>query len=164
MGDVLEMIYEYRMLVAKADQLAIPLEEAEAARLVALSKLLQGQAPAEDARRQMPRWPFPATVELTVAGGFAEAKVGNLSGGGLAVEMASTSPLGPRTIVRVTDPQDGLEYLFPCRVAWRKVRGASVNVGLAFDGVPSSVTFGSVRKAWGAGLRFGRARTTPITA
>jgi len=166
MNDLLDIVYEYRLLLAKAEQLQIPLDDSETSRLVSLAKMLEGEAPSMEARRRMPRLPCPSMLQLTVPGGFATGEIRNISGGGLAILSRAPVVVGARTIVRITQVTAGLEYVFPCRVAW-KTTDARPMIGLEFDGVPSVASYaagGGPRGAWSQDLRFGAVRLAPIQA
>ncbi len=139
MKNLFEMIYEYQLLRGKQDHLDVPLDEEERARLIALSRLLTGEM--EGGRRTMPRAPVPARVVFTMPGGFESGEIKNLSGSGLAIATARPPAQGTRLVVRVED--GGVEYLFPCRVVWRRL-AANVGMGAIFDGVPTrAVLFGN---------------------
>lgn len=164
MTDLLDMVYEYRLLLAKEERLQIPLDEDETARLMGLARLLEGEAPSKEARRRMPRLPFPSAVQFTIPGGFALGEVRNVSGGGLSVVTRARVDEHARTIVRITRPSEGDEYVFPCRVAWRATDGRPM-VGLEFDGVPSLTRYAAApRGAWSADLRFGSSPGATMTA
>lgn len=168
MNEFFEMIYEYRLLLAKEEKLAIALDEDERVRLLGLEGLLSGDAPSRDSRRGMPRVPSPIGVQFTIAGGFGAGQVLNVSGGGAAIATTAPGALGSRTIVRVSLPATGVEYVFPCRVVWVQV-DAQCAMGVAFDGVPSRTALagrGSDRTSgqWRMPLQFGSRRTTPIAA
>jgi hypothetical protein len=132
MKNLFEMIYEYQLLRGKQDRLDVPLDDEESARLVALSRLLTGEV--SNGRRTMPRAPVPARVVFTMPGGFESGEIKNISGSGLAIATAHPPAQGTRLVVRVED--GGVEYLFPCRVVWRRV-ASNLGMGAVFDGVPS---------------------------
>lgn len=132
MKNLFEMIYEYQLLRGKQDRLDVPLDEEERARLSALSRLLTGEP--SSGRRTMPRAPVPARVVFTMPGGFESGEIKNISGSGLAIATAHPPAQGTRLVVRVED--GGVEYLFPCRVVWRRV-ASNLGMGAVFDGVPS---------------------------
>lgn len=132
MKNLFEMIYEYQLLRGKKERLDVPLDEDERARLVALSRLLTGDH--EGGRRGMPRAPLPARVVFTMPGGFEQGEIKNLSGSGLAIATARPPASGTRTVVRVED--GGVEYLFPCRIVWRRL-ASNLGMGAIFDGVPT---------------------------
>jgi hypothetical protein len=163
MHDFFEMVYAYRLLLAKEEKLAIPLDADERAELLGLAQLLSGDAPSSDPRRAMPRVPSPLAVQFTLAGGFGSGQVRNASGGGLAIVTATPGEVGERTIVRVSLVGAGVEYVFPCRVMWVQ-KGQQPAMGVAFDGVPSRTSLrGRGHDPWSSPLRLGR-RNTPIAA
>lgn len=168
MNEFFEMIYEYRLLLAKEEKLSITLDSDERARLLGLEGLLSGDAPDRDPRRGMPRVPSPVGVQFTLAGGFGTGQVLNVSGGGLAIATTTLSAVSSRSIVRVSLPATGVEYVFPCRVVWVQTDSLS-GMGMAFDGVPSRTTLlgrdvGRSSGQWRVPLQFGSRRTTPIAA
>jgi len=164
MNEFFEMIYEFRLLLAKEEKLAIALDDEERARLLGLERLLSGDAPGRDPRRSMPRVPSPVGVQFTVAGGFGAGQVLNASGGGFAIATTAPGVLGARTIVRVSLPATGIEYVFPCRVVWSQLDAQS-GMGVAFDGVPSrTVLRGRNSGSWQVPIQFGARRTAPIAA
>jgi len=161
---ILEMIYEYQLLLAKEARLSIALDDDEKARLVGLSRILVGDSGA-DPRRAMPRLPAPLSVQFTVPGGFGSGVACNISGGGLSVTTTYPAPIGVRTIVRIADSVTGIEYVFPGRIAWRVRDGSTFRVGVAFDGVPARAPFMTPpRGVWRDEVRFGtQARSAPST-
>ncbi len=132
--NLLETIYEFQALVGKRDHLGLPLDENEQVRLLGLGRLLAGEG--DGGHRTMPRVPVPMTVVFTLPGGFEVGQVRNVSGRGLAVATARPPEIDARTIVRAVDASRGCEYLFPCRVVWRR-RAPLPGMGVAFDGVPT---------------------------
>jgi hypothetical protein len=166
MIETLEMVYEYRLLRAKQEQLGLPLEEIERARLVGLARALEGDAPAHDPRRGMQRVAAPLGVQFTLPGSFGAGQALNLSGGGMAVATREPPAEGTRVIVRVAVPSTGVEYVFPCRVVWRASEGTP-GMGLAFDGLPTRApVYGRPDSGvWRMGaLRFGDKRNDPMAA
>lgn len=164
MNEFFEMVYDFRLLLAKEEKLAIALDDEERVRLIGLEVLLCGDAPGRDPRRRMPRVPAPVGVQFTVAGGFGAGQVLNASGGGFAIATTAPGGLGARTIVRVSLPATGIEYVFPCRVVWTQFDAQS-GMGVAFDGVPSrSLLLGRSSRTWRVPIQFGARRKAPIAA
>jgi len=130
MRNLFEMIFEYQLLRGK-EQL-VPLDDDERVRLYGLGQLLTGER--SDAKRAMPRLPYPTGVQFTMPGGFGVGAVKNVSGLGVAIATRKPLPVGARTVIRVEE--GGSEYFFPCRVAWSR-KEHSHGMGLAFDGVPT---------------------------
>ena len=159
MKNLFEMIYEYQLLRGKQDHLDVPLDDVETARLAGLGQLLSGDS-ARAGRRGMSRVLIPTRVLFTTAGGFETGEVKNLSGSGLAIATRRPPEPGTRIVVRVEDAAEAIEYLFPCRVAWRRV-AANLGMGVAFDGVPSrSALFGDDEGSgvWQRSMRLGDAQ------
>jgi hypothetical protein len=164
MNEFFEMVYEYRLLLAKEEKLAIPLDDDERTRLFGLERLLSGDAPRRDPRRAMPRVASPLGVQFTLAGGFGAGQVLNASGGGLAIATNAPGAVGARTIVRLDVPGTGLEYVFPCRVIWAHDE-PQCGMGVAFDGVPSrTLQLDPASGVWRIPPQFGARRTGPIAA
>jgi hypothetical protein len=138
--NLLEMIYEYTLLRAKRDHLAVPLDEEEQMRLVGLGQLLAGEGDASREARAMPRLPFPKQVSFTLPGGFEAGEVKNLSGKGIAIATGRPPAIGTRVIVRMVDDGGGTELFFPCRVVWSR-RAPLPGMGLVFDGVPTKSAY-----------------------
>ena len=167
MKNLFEMIYEYQLLRGKQDRLDVPLDDDERARRVALSRLLTGEA--DGGRRGMPRSPLPARVVFTMPGGFESGEIKKLSGSGLAIATPRPPAQGTSVVVRVED--GGVEYLFPCRVVWRRL-SAHVGMGVIFDGVPSrAALFGNEETTgvWKRSIQlgasvFGATRKGPVQA
>ncbi|MBK8171649.1 MAG: PilZ domain-containing protein [Sandaracinaceae bacterium] len=140
MTELLELIYEYRLLRAKEEHLQIALEEEERARIRGIESLLMGEtrraSARADSRRAMPRLLFPRAIQFTMPGSFGAGEIANLSGGGAAITTNEVLRKGDRTILRVAVPETGMEYVFPCTVVWTS-GSAEANVGIAFTGVPS---------------------------
>ncbi len=84
-------------------------------------------------------------VELTTAGGFGRARLMAVSRDGMRLRGSLRLPVGTRSLVRVILARHGVEWTFPCVVAWRS-DGA---LGLAFDGCPTRQTLTrALRKGW----------------
>lgn len=143
MGDhQLERIYEYRVLYAKQTELHIPLTQEERERALKLQEELPDRVPAIDEHDAFTVLSTPLSVQYVVAGAFGVGTLFNASATGVAVGTEEEPPnLGQRLIVHVHDPQQGVEYTFPCRVVARVVK-APAAMGLRFEGVPSKTRIG----------------------
>jgi hypothetical protein len=130
MDEVIEMLHDYVVMLAKLTQ-GESLTSGERARWLALSRVLPGTGnapgPADDDDDDgMP-------VQITAPGGFESARLLAVSRDGMRLFLARPLPVGASTIVRIIAPRNGLEYTFPCKVAWAD----SERIGLAFDGAPN---------------------------
>lgn len=130
MDEIMEMLHDYVAMLARftnGEGMTAP----ERARWLALSRILPGTGAApepahdDDDDDGMP-------VQITAPGGFESARLLALSRDGMRLHLSHPLPVGTTTIVRVIAPKNGLEYTFPCKVAWAD----SERIGLAFDGAP----------------------------
>ena len=133
--DVLELVYEYRLLLAMQQELAITLDEGDRARLHSLWSMLEGKASERNGHRVMVRFPFPTRVRFTWQAGIGGGEIVNLSGGGVAVKATHSVDPNTPVILRVDALEGGAEFIFPCRVVWSRT-GKETTMGLAFDGAP----------------------------
>jgi len=161
--NLLEMIYEYQLLSSKERHLDIPLDDDERVRRMGLHRLLMGEVP-DARRRRLARVALPMRVQFTRAGGFELGEIRDLGGGGVCVQTSAPQDPGTRVVLRVEAPDDGVEYVFPCRVVWRSSHGPR-RMGLAFDGVPhQSELYGDESGVWRRTPRFGAVRDTSHVA
>lgn len=141
MGEKFERIFEYRVLAAKEHDLQIPLSVQERSRLERMRHELPAQVPSVDARDALTLLTTPLPVHFVAAGRFGTGVLRNASATGLAVATDEPPELGQRLIVHVQETLHGVEYMFPCRVVSRVLKGVT-GVGLAFEGVPSQTRLG----------------------
>lgn len=144
MGDKLDRIFEYRVLLTKRDQLSIPLSDDEHVRLERLKSQLAAEVATLDDRDPFTMLATPLPAQFVIDGQFKGGVLRNVSAGGLAVVTADPPELGRVLILHVSEPAHGIEYTFPCRVVSRVVSGVR-SMGLAFDGVPTQTRVGGRR-------------------
>lgn len=126
MIDLVETAYEFQHLTARAN-----LSVAEHARVLGLEQLLRGEYLGKRRATEMLR-DNPIPTRFTVKGGFANGNVRSISSGGMALITDRPARIGAYTLLRMVNPDDGLEYTFPCRVVWACGRV----MGVVFDGLP----------------------------
>jgi hypothetical protein len=141
MSKKLERIFEYRVLLAKARELAIPLTPDEEARLDRLGQQLPTAVPPLDDRDPYTLVSEPLPAEFVQSGRFQPCTIRNASGGGLALATVDPPVLDQRLLVHARDPRRPVEYTFPARVVSRVVRGVC-GMSVAFEGLPTMRTFG----------------------
>jgi hypothetical protein len=73
---------------------------------------------------------------------FGSGVLRQLTGGGMAIATPEPPPLGTQVIILVKEQQHGVEYVFPCKVVSRTLRGR-VGMGVAFEGIPSQTRLGN---------------------
>ena len=165
MFDIIELIWEYQMLLWKSESLGVALLDDERGRLIGLGKLLEARDPgaARNGRRSA-RVRLRGPVQYTVPGGFAAGELCDVGGGGLSMTVRRALGVGVRTLIRLVDPVGGCEYTFPARVVWA-ASGRRPVLGLVFDGVPLRTIFNAQPLgAWRADLRLGESADLPISA
>jgi len=115
------------------------LNETQHQRWVGLLRLLPGTSDPHTPSAAPPVTPDDepdadgTPVELTTDTGFGAARLMAVSRDGLRLRSHTPLPVGARTVVRVVLGRLGLEYTFPCVVAWR----TRTAMGLSFDGTPA---------------------------
>ena len=144
MGDKLDRIFEYRVLMSKRDHLGIPLTGVETARLERLKGQLSIEVATLDDRDPFTMLSTPLPAQFVVDGQFKGGVVRNVSATGIAVITADPPELGRSLILHVSEPAHGIEYTFPCRVVSRVLSGIT-SMGLAFEGVPTQTRVGGRR-------------------
>lgn len=130
MDELIEMLHDYVELTTRAKGAdGLSLNRQEKGRLVALSQMLPGDggAPGQDADDNDEDG---IPVQLTAPGGFETARLIAVSRDGMRLHLVHPIAAGTTTIVRVIAPSVGVEFAFPCRVAWC----AADSMGLLFDG------------------------------
>lgn len=148
MGEKLARIFEYRVLHAKHRELQIPLTPNEEARLTRLRQQLPDRVPALDERDASTVLAAPLPAHFVAAGHFGSGTVRNASAIGLAIATVEEPPaLGQRLILHVQEPEQAIEYTFPCRVVVRVVKGTA-SMGVIFEGVPSQACSGQNSGVW----------------
>lgn len=140
-SDKLQRIFEYRVLLARKEDLSITLDPEEREHLTRLREQLRTGVPQLDARDVYTlvtdTWP----VQMALAGRFVTGTVRNASGGGFAIETADPPALGDTVVLQIASEQQGMEYTFPGTVIWRVVRGTP-SVGVAFAGIATKAPIG----------------------
>jgi hypothetical protein len=158
--NVLEVMYEYLLLLDRQTLPDMSPADSERARLVGLGRLLRGDYPSGELKRVRVQNPMP--VQFTVPGGFAVGAMRGVTARGMVVVTTRCPQVGTRTMVRVPDSDTGIEYVFPGRVSWSRGR----LMGVAFDGLPTKTDpFAPSSAPWGRDLlRLGPARQAPMVA
>jgi hypothetical protein len=133
MAEKLARIFEYRVLLAKAE--SVGLSAAEHGRLERLATQLPALVPPLDERDPYTLLAEPLAAELLDRDRFAPALVRNAGALGLALSVSEPPPLGRSLAVRVRDARHPIEYTFPARVVSRVVSGLR-GISVAFEGMP----------------------------
>ena len=136
MTEKLQRIFEYRVLLSKAQKRQPELDASERQRLERLGQQLPLSVPPVDDRDPYTMLSEPLPVEFALEGRFVSGVLHNASGGGLAIATSQPPALGQQLVIHVRDRKHAVVYAFPGRVVSRVLRGvASMSVG--FEGVPN---------------------------
>jgi hypothetical protein len=141
MCEKLETIYELRMLIAMKEALGIALSSKEERRRSSLQKAIGMKVPRVDENDSETALDPPLFTQFTKAGGFGSGLARNISGGGMAILTVDPPTLGQRLMVHVMEHKHGIEYIFPCCVVARVIKG-NTSVSVAFEGTPSQLRIG----------------------
>jgi hypothetical protein len=140
-GDKLDRIFEYRVLLAKQRDLGMRLSAQEQARLERLAHQLPTEVPSADDRDPYTLLTEPVAVEFVVQRRQALGALRNASGGGFAITAAEPPELGARVVVHVREETHGIEYIFPGTVVSRVVKGVTA-FGVSLTGLPTQTRLG----------------------
>lgn len=141
MGDKLDRIFEYRVLLAKQRDLGMRLSAQEQARLERLAHQLPTTVPSADDRDPYTLLSRSVPVEFVVQRQPAPGMLRNASGGGFAITTDEPPELGARVVVHVREEAHGIEYIFPGTVVSRVVKGVTA-FGLSLVGLPTQTRLG----------------------
>jgi hypothetical protein len=135
MADKLQRIFEYRVLLSKAQKRQPEPGGDDQLRLERLGQQLPLAVPALDDRDPYTMLGEPLPIEFALQGRFVTGTLRNASGGGLGITTEQPPPLGQPLTIHVQDRKRGVVYSFPARVVSRVLSGVP-GMSLAFEGVP----------------------------
>jgi hypothetical protein len=141
MGEKLDRIFEYRVLLSKQRDLGMRLSDQEQARLERLGHQLPAQVPAADDRDPYTLLTQPLPVEFVVNRKSGHGMLRNASGGGFAIATDQPPELGAHVVAHVREEAHGIEYIFPGIVVARVVKGVTA-FGFGFQGLPTQTRLG----------------------
>lgn len=130
MDELMEMLCDYVTMLARVSA-GETLALADRARFLALSRLLPGTG-EPPARSDDDAQDDGLPVQITAPNGFESARLLAVSRDGMRLYATHPLPVDSHTVVRVIVPRSGLEYTFPCKVAWSD----ESSMGVWFDGTP----------------------------
>jgi len=133
MRDLLNLVFEYRSLLARRDMFANNAES----RLDALARLF---GPNDSStRRRHARCDVRVPASVRVRGRTQPVNVVNLGGGGLCVEPAPQVKPGDKAVIRIVSPDQSRIYQFQVQTSWVKRSGSRTAAGMPFIGVPRAL-------------------------
>ena len=144
MGELFELVFEYRSLLARHDASAGSLNLPERRRLDALGRLLgceppaawtgEGDADGAPGRRSHARCDVRLEATLRTGAVLVRVEVVNLGAGGVCVVSSEPLPLHTRGALRIRTPERQQVHECLARVAWAS--GDGIMAGLRFVGAP----------------------------
>jgi hypothetical protein len=139
MKDVMDLIFEYRRLLARRDLMATELSDQAVARLSALDRLFAGGAAANDessGRRRHARVEVNVPATVRIDGRIHPVTITNIGGGGVCVEPAPQMKQGERAIIRIVSGDSERIYQYEVEASWIDRTPERSAVGMPFVGIP----------------------------
>lgn len=139
MKDVIDLIFEYRRLLARRDLMAAPLSDQAMARLSALDRLFAGGAAANDegsGRRRHARVDVSVPATVRVEGRVHAVNIINIGGGGLCIEPAPQMQRGDRAVIRIVSGDNERIYQYEVEATWIDRTPERSAIGMPFVGIP----------------------------
>jgi hypothetical protein len=142
MKDVMDLIFEYRRLIARRDVMAVDLSVPARARLAGLEKLFGGGndnvAANDDGTRRRRHARVEVNIPATVRVGdrVHSVQIVNVGGGGLCIEPAMDLRQGELAILRVVSSDAGRIYQYEVEASWVDDGPERSAVGMPFIGIP----------------------------
>jgi len=137
MRDLLELVFEYRRLLARSEAIAGSLKPHNSKRLAALEKLfgqepnVRGEHPRRHARCDVRR---PAT--LRVGDRVQSVSLVNLGGGGVCITPAPNVQTGETALLRIVADDQSTVYQYQVRANWSTGGEQDSCMGMPFVGIP----------------------------
>lgn len=142
MRDLLQLVFEYRRLLAKV-KIKTDLRPKARGRLDALEKLF-GEEPSEDpaheasgrARRRHARCSISVPATVRVNGTLQPVNLVNVGGGGICISPAPNMQVGDTAFLRIHAEEDGCVYQYQVQASWMTQTQNSTIMGMPFIGTP----------------------------
>ena len=138
MRDLLQLVYEYRRLSARAEAFAGTLQPVAQKRLSALEKLFgqEPDNPVPDHPRRHARCEINVPATIKINGNIQPVQLVNMGGGGVCVSPAPKLKEGETALLRIvaSDSRTVFQYRVKGGWTWRDERASQM--GLPFVGPP----------------------------
>lgn len=138
MKDVMDLIFEYRRLLARRDVMGVELSDRGRARLAGLEKLFATEIAANDqtSRRRHARVDVNVPATLRVGGRIHPVNIVNVGGGGICIEAAPTLEPGQQAVLRIVSADGDRIYQYQVQASWTQATPAKNAAGMPFVGIP----------------------------
>tara|TARA_R110002073_G_scaffold208011_2_gene368275 strand:+ start:3660 stop:4124 length:465 start_codon:yes stop_codon:yes gene_type:complete len=137
MRDLLELVFEYRRLLARSEATAGSLKPHNLERLEALEKLF-GQEPNSNASypRRHARCDIRRPATLRVGDRVQPVNLVNLGGGGVCITPAPNVKAGETALLRIVADDQSTVYQYRVRANWSSRSEQDSCMGMPFVGIP----------------------------
>ncbi len=137
MRDLLELVFEYRRLLARSEAMAGSLKPRSSERLAALEKLF-GQEPNSNAvhPRRHARCDIRRPATLRVGDRVQAVSLVNLGGGGVCITPAPNVRTGDTALLRIVADDQSTIYQYQVRANWSTQGDEDSCMGMPFVGIP----------------------------
>jgi hypothetical protein len=147
MRDLLQLLFEYRRLSAKAEAFAGSLRPGGSKRLAALEKLF-GKEPDGESKtgRRHARCSVSVPATVKIDGHVQPVKLVNIGGGGVCVSPAPNLKSGDTALLRIVGEDETEVFQYQVRAGWSWRSNTESQMGMPFVG-PPRVLSGSSQRA-----------------
>jgi hypothetical protein len=137
MRDLLELVFEYRRLLARSEAIAGSLKPHNSQRLAALEKLF-GQEPDSNATypRRHARCDIRRPATLRVGDRAQAVSLVNVGGGGVCITPAPNVKAGETALLRIVADDQNTVYQYRVRANWSTGGAQDSCMGMPFVGIP----------------------------
>ena len=142
MRDLLQLVYEYRRLNARAEAVAGALRPIAQKRLSALEKLFGKEPGNSDRRHARCEVNLPATIKIN--GNLQPVHLVNIGGGGVCVKPAPKLREGQRAVLRVVASDAKTIFQYQVKGGWTWRDESQSQMGLPFVGAPRELSWRSL--------------------
>jgi hypothetical protein len=140
--DKLGFLVRFWELKARHATLGLPLSSSEQLELLSLMQLVTSDSKMpEPGNCVRPSNALPA--QLIGEGAIVPVEVRHVCAAAMVVATAKSMTSGERAIIRTADAVSGVEFAFPCSVAW-VYEGSPCIMALVVDGIPTRTEFAAL--------------------
>lgn len=142
MTDLLELIFEYRRLLARRDLMGGSLSREAEERLLGLERLF-GSDPDDrrhSSRRRHARCEMRVPATIKVGNRVEPVDIVDVGGGGVRVEPAPMLRAGEKAHIRIVSLERNAMYVYQVEAKWALRSASRSTMGLPFVGAPKQLT------------------------
>ncbi len=147
MKDLLQLVYEYRRLSARAEAYAGSLKPRAETRLAALEKLFGQEPGCEETTppRRHARCELSVPATIKIDGNVQPVQLINMGGGGVCVSPAPKLKNGQTALLRIVASDTRRVFQYQVKCGWTCRSEIASQMGLPFVGPPVEVSGSSQR-------------------